>query len=235
MYCDPHIHLLPNLDNGPQTVEESLRMLSILKEHKTHRAILTPHYDPDQESIAAFLARRKIAERQFLQAASLSRFHYVLSAEVAITPGISHAQKLEKLLIPHTRFLPVSLPVGRLDTYVIRELAHMLHKRNIRPIICETERHFLFYTKEDYERLTTLPYTTFLFSAPAMADSALFQEVLRLHVRGCEVIVGSNAHDSSTRPPETEDLIRAIALHHGERLYHSLALRTNAVFDPAFS
>ncbi len=235
MYCDPHIHLLPNIDNGPQTMEESLRMLAILKECKTHRAVLTPHFDPDSESITSFLGRRQIAERHFRESASLSRFRYLLSAEVAIVPGIAHDSKIEKLLIPHTRYLPISLPVGRLDTYIIRELAHMLHKRKIKPIICQTERHFLFYSKEDYERLITLPYTTFLFSAPSMADSKIFQEVLRLHVRGHEVMIGSNAHDACTRPPETENLLRAISAHHGERLYHSLCLHTNAVLDVAFS
>lgn len=235
MYCDSHIHLLPDFDNGPQTVEESLRMLEILKAQKTRRAILTPHYDPDHESIASFLARRQTAEEKLVRAASLSHFCYLLSAEVAVVPGIAHDPKLEKLLIPRTRFLPISLPVGRLDTPIIRELAHMLHKRNIKPIVCETERHFLFYSKEDYARLISLPYTTFLFSAPAMADSKIFREVLRLHVQGCEVIVGSNAHDASVRPPETEELLRAISLHHGERLYHAIYLKTNAVFNDAFS
>ncbi len=235
MYCDAHVHLLPFLDNGPQSVEESVAMLNLLKCGGTHRAIFTPHYDPDIEPISVFLSRVRDSERCLRRSTSFSRFRYLISAEVAITPGISHDSKLEKLLIPRTNYLPVSLPLGKFDSFLMRELSYMMHKRKIYPIICETERHFLLYEKEDYKRLLELPHTTFLFSAPALADKMIFSEVLRLHTKGYSVIVGSNAHNDATRPPENSALLESIAVHHGERLYHKLCLLTNAFFDAAFS
>ncbi len=235
MYCDAHIHLLPFLDNGPQTLDESLAVLDLLRATKTRRVIITPHYDADREPLPLFLSRVQDSEHAFRSAASLSHFRYLISAEVAITPGISHEPKLEKLLIPGTRLLPITLPLGKLDGFVMRELSFMMHKRKIHPIICHTERHFLLYGKEDYERLLSLPYTTFLFSTPALGDKQIFAEVLRLYTRGLPIVVGSNAHNAISRPPENEAMRSAIADHHGERLYHKLCLVTNAFFDKAFS
>ena len=40
---DMHSHLIPKIDDGAQTIEESLEMISILKELGFSKIITTPH------------------------------------------------------------------------------------------------------------------------------------------------------------------------------------------------
>ena len=43
MYIDCHSHLLPGVDDGSRTMEESLEMLGLLRSQGVTRAMLTPH------------------------------------------------------------------------------------------------------------------------------------------------------------------------------------------------
>lgn len=234
MYCDAHIHLLPDLDNGPTTASEALFMLRAMQDNGCHRAILTPHFYHDRETISLFLSRRKAALASLLTLAEpISRFSFALSAEVHISPGVSRLSQLERLLVPHTRFLPVELPIGRLDDFVIRELSHMIHKRNIQPIICQTERHFLLHTSTDYEKLVSLPHALYAFSAPALLNHDIVTEVVRLVTSDHCVLLGSNAHNMQDRRPIDRDLEAEISLH-SATVYKMLCLHTAACLKPAF-
>lgn len=42
--CDIHTHILPGVDDGAKTIDDSVRMLEIAREDGVQRIILTPHY-----------------------------------------------------------------------------------------------------------------------------------------------------------------------------------------------
>ena len=41
---DIHCHILPKVDDGPDTVEESVRILAEMRKQGVMHAIVTPHY-----------------------------------------------------------------------------------------------------------------------------------------------------------------------------------------------
>ncbi len=43
---DTHNHILPGVDDGAQSYDESLEMLKALEEHGVNKVMLTPHYAP---------------------------------------------------------------------------------------------------------------------------------------------------------------------------------------------
>ena len=238
MYCDGHIHILHKIDTGPAFVEESVTMLRMMQYRGVRRLVLTPHYNMDRESISVFLSRRQKSYREFLaavRAAELYKPHCVLTAEVDFMPGISRAAHLEKLLVPHTQYLPIDLPLGRFDKWMMAELAHLMHKRKIHPIICNSERHLIYANDVDAEKLFGLPYTVYQFSWRALTKRELSYRIFRLIQSGKTVIFGSNAHAPVGRAPEDGLLEDNIVRLHGEAVYKSLQLRTNAFFDQAFS
>ena len=65
---DWHSHVLPNMDDGSQSVDVSRSMLRALKEQGIETIIATPHFDADSESIDSFLERRS-ATSQLLREA----------------------------------------------------------------------------------------------------------------------------------------------------------------------
>src|SRR2546426_10570886 len=42
---DTHLHILPGVDDGPETIEESLALARALVQEGIHSAIATPHYN----------------------------------------------------------------------------------------------------------------------------------------------------------------------------------------------
>jgi len=44
---DTHLHILPGVDDGPETIEESLLLAQVLVREGVHTAIATPHYNDE--------------------------------------------------------------------------------------------------------------------------------------------------------------------------------------------
>ena len=51
---DWHSHVLPALDDGSRSVDESLALLKMLSEQGVDTVIATPHFYADRESLSSF-------------------------------------------------------------------------------------------------------------------------------------------------------------------------------------
>lgn len=238
MYCDGHIHILHGMDNGPAFAEDAVRMLQIAQDRGLRRMVITPHFYSERESCATFLLRRKQRMREFtaaVRAASVPMTPHILTAEVQLCPGISHEAMLGKLLVPKTRYLPIDVPLGKFERWMMVEFSHLIHKRNIYPLICNIERHIIFSSEKDYKILTSLPHAVYQTGINALTDIRLSHALFRLLHMDKTVICGSNAHDPYRRPPETPFLYDRIVELHGRSVYKTLILQTNAFFNESFS
>ena len=111
----------------------------------------------------------------------------------------------------------------------------MMHKRKIYPIVCNLERHLIFSEKEDLEKLLGLPYAVYQVSLSAFANRKLSEFILKQIVKGKTILLGSNAHDPVSRPPDNGRLADEIIKLHGESVWQNLGLRTNAFFNQSFT
>jgi len=55
---DFHTHILPSIDDGAKTVEDSLFLLDTVSKLGMSHVVLSPHYYPSQERISEFISRR---------------------------------------------------------------------------------------------------------------------------------------------------------------------------------
>ena len=53
---DMHSHILPNIDDGAKTLEDSLKLLSCLEKQGVTNVCLTPHFYTNEISIEDFMA-----------------------------------------------------------------------------------------------------------------------------------------------------------------------------------
>lgn len=53
-----HSHILPGIDDGAKTVEDSLELLSCLKNQGVTNICLTPHFYTNEISLEDFIAER---------------------------------------------------------------------------------------------------------------------------------------------------------------------------------
>ena len=56
---DFHSHILPLMDDGSRSVEESCKMLEELSSQGVTKVAATPHFSANNETVEKFLERRK--------------------------------------------------------------------------------------------------------------------------------------------------------------------------------
>ena len=107
---DLHSHILPQMDDGSRSVDESLQMLAALAAQGVTDVAATPHFYASENSPERFLARRRHAWQRLAPhlTASLPAVH--LGAEVLFFEGIAGYDKLTQLCLTGTDALLLEMP-----------------------------------------------------------------------------------------------------------------------------
>ena len=109
---DFHTHVLPAVDDGSKSVEQSIEMLASLAEQSANTVVATPHFYANDESVEDFLEKRNRAY-EILKSHGRFEQNIILGAEVRYYDGISHLQDLKKLRIEGTKLLLIEMPFDK--------------------------------------------------------------------------------------------------------------------------
>lgn len=219
---DLHCHLLPGIDDGPESLAEALDMARIAVANGIEAAHVTPHlhpgrWDNDLSKIAAAVDayRAALAEAGIplaLGFAAEVRLDYEILPliEAGRVPflGTLEGYRVMLLEFPHSH-----VPVGA-DKFVAWLLA-----RNIRPMIAHPERNKDLM--RDPDRLEPFVRAGCLLQITADAITGGFGELCALRAReflqhGWVSVIASDAHDTTDRPPRIAPGRDAAALIVGE-------------------
>lgn len=217
-YIDFHTHILPEMDDGAQTVEEAIEMLKTAYESGAQTVILTPHYQ-SQIPIADFLKRRAEKLRDLKQAMKKDGGNFpklLLGAEVMLDCVLSEEEDLDKLCIEGTNLLLIELPYSNWNKWHVDEVYHIIAKRNITPVIAHVER----YVKKikDIEKLD--PYISVGANFQINAESFLKlkgKRVIRaLAAEGLICAIASDCHDNKGRNANMKKALSELARKFGD-------------------
>lgn len=204
---DLHTHILPELDDGADTVETSLAMLRQEYAQGVDTVALTPHFYRDREHLSDFLQRREEGYHKLLAAiAALSEEEkealpdLLLGAEVAWVPNFAQLPGLEKLCYQDTKFLLLELPFGSWDDTLFRQIYDLMNCRGITPVIAHIDRYWGTQKKEQFETLFSLGVPVQLSAEPLLHFTTRGQ-ALRLIKTGKVQMLISDAHNLTNRQP----------------------------------
>jgi protein-tyrosine phosphatase len=219
---DLHCHLLPGIDDGPETMEEAVALAAHAVRNGIVRAVVTPHvhvgrYGNEFASIEADLARfRAELDRRNIP------LQLGLGAEVRIGEGIIAMVMEERIPFLGTcdgyRIMLLELPHSHIplgsDVFV-----GWLLKQKIRPVIAHPERNKDVHI--DIDRITPFVSMGCWLQLTAGSVTGNFGEpsrtrAVQLLERGWVSILATDAHNLLHRPPELEPGRRAAALIVGE-------------------
>ena len=158
--ADFHSHVLPRVDDGSHSVEESLAMLRMEAEQGVRHVVATPHFYASHDTPERFLKRRSEAWAR-LQASLVDEPdlpEITLGAEVYYFPGISNSGALSQLTIGQKPFIMIEMPMAPWTQSMYQELAGIYEKTGITPIIAHIDRYISpFRTHGILNRLEELP------------------------------------------------------------------------------
>ena len=210
---DFHSHILPAMDDGSRSAEQSIAMLRAEAEQGVRVVAATPHFYPHREAPASFLKRRARAEDTLREAMATQEGlpRVVVGAEVYAFEGMSDCEDLPRLTLAGGDALLVEMPMSAWSDRLLSELAQIHEKQGLIPIVAHLDRYVnRFNARRTVERLAHLPVfiqvnTTF-FTARSTRRLAL--ELLcsnRVH------LLGSDCHDTEKRPPNMARAAKQIA------------------------
>ena len=198
---DWHNHLLPEMDDGSHSVAESITMLQAQASQGVTLVVATPHFYPNDESVASFLERRAHSYDKLMEQWSESMPAIRLGAEVQYYPGISRMDELKSLRIQDSKLLLLEMPMSRWTETVIRELIDLSGKNGICLMLAHIDRYLHLQTAGVWERL--LDHGILMQTNASFFNSRLTRrKALTLLGRGYVHFLGSDCHNMTTRPPQ---------------------------------
>lgn len=207
---DTHSHILPALDDGSASVEQSLAMLRMEREQGVRRVIATPHFYAQRDSLEDFLAARAAAEQRLRAAAREPGLpELFVGAEVYFFRGMAESELLPRLTIQGGRCILIEMPPAPWPEEYYRELA-AVRRRGLVPIVAHIDRYLSpLRTYGIPQRLAELPVLV-------QANAEFFLQrrtaglALRLLAADRIQLLGSDCHDPTVRPPRLGLAVRRI-------------------------
>ena len=191
---DLHSHILPQMDDGSKSPEESLQLVEMLRAQGITTIAATPHFYPSQEAPEDFLARREkslaLLPRELTQ-------QLIIGAEVAYFPGIGNCQALIPLQLGDTGLLLVEMPFSPWTDRLTPVLAHINRYRG--------SSHFPKYCHQRLEN-----EVLFQCNAEAFEPGLKGHWALKQFRKGLIHFLGSDAHNTTTRPPKLDQAIQRL-------------------------
>jgi protein-tyrosine phosphatase len=209
LLCDLHCHLLPGLDDGPATLDETLETARAQVRAGVERVVCTPHSSPGM-SVSAARMHERVAEVRAALAEHGIPLAIETGAEVAMTrlPDLDAAE-LAALALAGGGWILLEAPTAA--AFPVERAVEEVHDQGLGVVLAHPERCRVF--QEDPARLRLLVDRGARVSITASALTGSFGRTPRacaeaLVAEGLVHNAASDAHGVGRRPP---DLVRRLA------------------------
>ena len=221
---DFHSHILPGVDDGSTSLEESIAMLRMEAEQGIEHVIATPHFYPKHHTPKDFLKRR--AESEMMLREEMAKYEGLpklsVGAEIYFFSGIADSDVLQELTIDKKECIILEMPQSVWTQSMYREIEGISVKQGITPIIAHIDRYVRpFKTREIMKHLDDLPVLV-QANASFFLHPGTKRTALRLLREDRIHLLGSDCHNTSTRLPNMGQAMEVITQHLGPEAIHRI-------------
>lgn len=218
---DWHTHILPEMDDGSKSVEESIEMLKMQSSQGIETVIATPHFYANDESVQSFLERRNASFEKLRRNIPEGLPEILLGAEVRYYQGISRMENIKALRIEGSKLLLLEMPMDTWTEYMIRELIELSSKSGIKLVLAHIERYMGFQKHSVIDRLLECDILMQV-NASYFISLASKRKALSLMKKGKIQFVGSDCHNLTSRPPQIGKAYELLNIKFGKGLLAQL-------------
>lgn len=206
-FADVHNHVLFGVDDGSQSMEESLEMLRIAAGENISRMILTPHFIPGRVSHSPESLQQRFEELKGAAKDAAIPVRLYLGTELYYYEGAEDDLRRGKILtMAGSDRVLVEFYTG-VQVKAIRDAVLALRSEGLVPIIAHAERYVdLVMQSDEAETLRDLgaEIQVNLNAAAGGLGSKPKQFIRKLLASRLVSYVGTDAHDTKRRPPLVE-------------------------------
>jgi protein-tyrosine phosphatase len=217
---DIHCHLLPGLDDGPSSLEESLVMVRRAFEQGVTDIVATPHHLNGRYVNPAPVVREAVDALNWLLDREKVPVRVHAGQEVHVTSKLIEELEVGRLLpLGDTNYMLLELPFIIKESYLL-ELFHELRIREFTPIIAHPERHSELNRNTDLlsklvEKGAVLQVTT--HSLRGRFGAFVSRSAIRMCREGFVHLLSSDAHDSRVRGCDLKSAYEFVSREIGDK------------------
>lgn len=212
---DFHTHILPELDDGSQSVEESVQMLHTSMRQGVWCIVATPHFYATSDYPEHFLQKREQKLQKLRRAQSYAVPLVIPGAEVQYFEGITGMKELSQMRIAKSPCLLIEMPFGLWSERMIQDVLELHDRPGYCVVLAHIERYLRWQKESVWKRFADAG-VQLQVSAGYFCDRATMGKAFRLLDRGMVHVLGSDCHNMTSRPPNLGLACERIAQKRGE-------------------
>lgn len=209
---DFHSHILPDMDDGSKSVDESVAMLRLSFNMGIDTIVSTSHYYANHDTIDSFLSRRnckqKVLQEGLVGLNDIPKI--VMGAEVSFFSGMSREKEITSLCIDNTKYMLLEMPFFDWSSLTIAEIKNLISNRGITPIIAHIERYLPYQYKNGKIDALLNMGVVFQANSEALCEGVNKRKMLSMIDTNVVHILGSDCHNTIDRMPNLDQAFKII-------------------------
>ena len=217
MMIDFHTHILPGVDDGSRSIEESLAMLQAERDAGIERVVFTPHFYASQNNPKDFLRRRQESWSSLLPYMYRGLPKVSFGAEVQYFEGICQSAEIAALRIAGTPYLLLEMPFRRWEDRMLDDILELSTHPDTIVVLAHIDRYLSNVTSRSLAYLRanglTLQMNVSVFGAQRQGRMAMSMlKVGEVHILGTDChSIGGRRPNWELLPMEAERLLERSA------------------------
>ena len=212
---DFHSHILPGIDDGSRNVDESLTLLSMLRQQGVSVTCATPHFYIEDNNVSQFLYKRQASYERLIYHPDYAGDAIKLGAEVRYFSGLSHLNDLDKLRLQGTKLLLIEMPFTKWSGFDLREIDEINSSYEFAVVFAHIERYLPFQSHDIIDRLLEKDILI-QCNASFFANKSTRRKALKMLKNGQIHFIGSDCHSVDERPPRFTEFEYCVREKFGE-------------------
>jgi len=156
MKIDFHSHILPKIDDGSRSIEESVELLDMMAEDGVDIVCATPHFYSHKISIDGFINRRNEAYETLKPYIKPEHPKILLGAEVLYNHSLISCEDINKLCLEGTDYLLWEMPYTKITSGIVDDTEMLAGSNKIKLMIAHIERYLNFTSYDELASLMSL-------------------------------------------------------------------------------
>ncbi|MFI3206772.1 MAG: CpsB/CapC family capsule biosynthesis tyrosine phosphatase [Clostridia bacterium] len=211
---DLHTHILPQMDDGSKSIEESIEMIDFLKLQNVNKIVFTPHFYASDESPKSFLERRENSYQKLIQSYTFDNVDVLLGAEVYYFSGIGSCEELKRLAISDTKHILIEMPYNSWDDNIVQDVINIQNNLKLKVILAHAERFLRYKNSQKYIEYLAFNDCLIQVNLDSFTNFAVKRTLYNWVKKDMIFAIASDCHNMSTRPANWDkvrpDIIKKI-------------------------
>ena len=198
---DVHSHVLPKMDDGSKSVEESVALIESAYKQGVEAVFATPHFYPKRDDPEDFLKRRARSANALFSSENeiLDRIPVYLGAEVAFFYGMSRFDGLSYFSLGGSDHILIEMPFDKWTEEEVSEALAVKEVAGLIPVLAHVERYLPFGNKK-YLRYLADRGAILQSNAEFFINGRTRRKALSFVKKDFVSLLGSDCHNLQSRP-----------------------------------